>query len=163
MRTNNEKVKNVIISTYFVLIVLAILVATLSRFFTDLTSNPYWTFIIITALFIIVFMFVHFISKYFEYDSDGMQVVITNKGLLLADHFNYREKKLEFEKKQLVGYRFSNYFIFRNLIIYTESKRGHKHKDVFNITLVNKKKRKYVRQSLSKIIKQNRSQKSTDS
>jgi hypothetical protein len=137
--------------------------ATLFSVFADVTDNPIWTFVIISSGFVLMFLFVHFISKYFEYDSDGMQVVVINKGLLLSDHFNYREKKLEFEKHQLVGYRFSNYFIFRELIVYTTSKRGHKHKNVFNITLVNKKKRKYIRQSLSKIIKENRSLKQTDS
>ena len=135
---------------------MAILLATLFSAFSELTSSPTLTFFVVIGIFAVIFLVSHKVSKFFEYDSDGLQVVILNKGLLLSEYFNYREHKLEFEKECLTGYKFNNYFVYKNLIIYITSKHGHKKREEFNVTLVTRKKRKYVRQSLSKIIKHNR-------
>ena len=156
MRTNNDKVKNVIISLYFILIVLAIIISTLVSSFSDLTDSPATTIVIILVSFAVLFVITHRVSKYFEYDSDGVQVVILNKGLLLSDYFNYREHKLEFEKEKLRSFKFRNYYFYKSLSIYLEDKHGHKIKESFNVTLLSRKKRKYIRQSLSKMIKNNR-------
>lgn len=156
MRTNNGKVKNIIISVYFILIVLAILLATVFSAFQDLTPNPYLTFVIILSLFVVLFISVYLVSRYFEYDSDGVKVVLINRGLLLADHFNYREKKLEFDKEKLIRYKFNNFLIYKQLVLWLKRSDNSKKKYTFNVTLVNKKKRKYIKQSLSKIIKENR-------
>lgn len=156
MRTNNDKVKNVIISVYFILIVFAILLATVFSAFKDLTNNPAITFAIITFAFAIVFFLVHFIAKYFEYDSDGIKIVIINKGLLLSDHFNYREHKIEIDKEDLIAFKFNNYIIYRSLAIYIKGHNGRQKREAFNVTLVARKKRRYIRQSLSKVIKDNR-------
>ena len=155
MRTNNGKVKNVIISVYFILIVFAILLATVFSAFRDITKNPFFTFVIIAVGFSGLFFLVHFISKYFEYDSDGLKVVITNRGLLLSDHFNYREKTVEFEKGNLVAFKFHDYLIYKTLVLYIKNSRNHTTKETFNVTLVSRKKRKYIKQSLSKMIKHN--------
>ncbi|MGM5471224.1 hypothetical protein ACS386_13170 [Flavobacteriaceae bacterium LMO-SS05] len=156
MRTNNYKVKNIIISAYFVLIIFAILLATVFSGFSHLTPNPTLTFFLIFSGFIILFFFVHRNSKYFEYDSDGIKVVIMNKGLLLSDYFNYREHKMEFAKENLVAYKFNNYWIYKSLTVHVKDRKGNKRKETFNVTLVAKKKRNYIRQSLSKTIKLNR-------
>jgi len=156
MRTNNSKLKNVIISVYFLLILFAIVLATVFSAFSHLSPNPTLTFFILFFGFIGLFLFVHRISKYFEYDSDGIKVVVINKGLLLADYFNYREHKLEFSKENLVAYKFNNYVVYKSLALYIKDRKGHKRKETFNVTLVAKKKRKYIRQSLSKMIKLNR-------
>jgi len=155
MRTNNAKVKSLIVSVYFILIVLAILLATVFSAFKHLTPNPTLTFFIIVFGFITLFLIVHRISKYFEYDSDGVKVVILNSGLMLADHFNYREHKLEFEKEQLIAFKFKNYIIYKSLTLYLKSSKGNKKKETFNVTLVTHKKRRYIRQSLSKMVKSN--------
>ena len=160
MRTNNHSVKNVIISVYFLLIVFAIVLATVFKAFSDLTPNPTFTFFIIVLGFMALFLFVHRISKYFEYDSDGVKVVIMNRGLLLSDYLNYREHKLEFSKENLIGYKFYDYLIYKTLTVYVKGRTGHKKKETFNVTLVAKKKRRYIRQSLSKMIKLNKIQKS---
>lgn len=161
MRTSNEKVKNVIISVYFILIVLAVLWLTIFRAFSDIDNNPIIAFFVIAGIFIAVFFSVHFISKYFEYDSDGIKVVVTNKGLLLSEYFNYREHHIEFEKSRLTGFKINNYFLYKELVLFIASKNGnHVKKERFNITLVAKKKRKYMRQSLSKMVKMNRKEQS---
>ena len=158
MRTNNLKVKNIIISIYFVLILLAILASTIFSAFSHLTNNPTLIFFLIFLAFVVLFILVHYISKYFEYDSDGIKVVVINKGLLLSDYFNYREHKLEFSKENLVGYKFHNYLVYKSLDLYIKDRKGNKRKESFNVSLVAKKKRKYIRQSLSKMIKLNKKQ-----
>lgn len=141
---------------YFILIVFAILLATLFSAFSTLTSSPTLTFFIIIAIFVLLFLAAYKVSKYFEYDSDGLQVVLINRGLLLSEYFNYREYKLEFEKQNLVGYKFNNYIVYKNLVLYLKGRNGNTKREAFNVTLVSRKKRKYIRQSLSKIIKQNK-------
>lgn len=155
MRTNNGKVKNIIISVYFILIVIAVLMATVFSAFSHLTSNPAVLFFILLGGFLISFFSVHAISKYFEYDSDGIKVVVVNKGLLLPDYFNYREHHLEFVKSQLMAFKFKNYFVYKSLTLYIKNSKGHTRKETFNVTLVVKKKRRYIKQSLSKMIKKN--------
>jgi hypothetical protein len=156
MRTNNDKVKNVIISLYFILVVLAIIISTLVSSFSDLTDSPAMTIAIILVIFAVLFIITHRVSKYFEYDSDGVQVVILNRGLLLADYFNYREHKLEFEKGKLRSFKFRNFYFYKSLLVYLEDSHGNISKTSFNVTLLSRKKRKYIRQSMSKIVKSNR-------
>jgi len=156
MRTNNEKIKNVIISVYFILIVLAILMATVFSAFQNITKNLLLTFGILFLVFVLAFFIVHRISKYFEYDSDGQQVVIINRGLLLADYFNYREHKVEFYKENLTGFKFLNVFFYKTLVVHIKDSKGNNRKETFNVTMVARKKRKYIKQSLSKMIKENK-------
>ncbi|MDU8886912.1 hypothetical protein RXV94_12130 [Yeosuana sp. MJ-SS3] len=156
MRTNNGKVKNIIISVYFVLVLLAIVLITVFSAFREVSKNP--TMLLLTMLlgFIIVSFIVHRISKYFEYDSDGVKVVLINKGLLLSEYFNYREHIVEFDKPKLVSFKFNNYIIFKELVLYIKDRKDKVHKHSFNVTLVQRKKRKYIKQSLRKMIKENR-------
>ena len=156
MRTNNEKVKNIIISVYFVLILLAIILATVFSAFRDVTENATLTFVLFLLGFVIVFFLVHRVSRYFEYDSDGVLVVVMNKGLLMAEYFNYREHKVEFEKSKLTSFRIYNFIFYKSLVLYIKDRHGKNHKSSFNVTLVAKKKRKYIKQSLRKMIRENR-------
>lgn len=155
MRTNNSKVKNYIVSVYFVLIVMAILSSVIFSAFKHLTPNPLFSFMLIILGFVILFFLVHRSAKYFEYDSDGVKVVVINKGLLLADYFNYREHIMEFDKNKLIAFKFNNYIISKTLDIYVRDRNGAKKKESFNVTLVPKRKRRYIRQSLSKMVKEN--------
>ncbi|MEJ2113580.1 MAG: hypothetical protein P8X62_07800 [Flavobacteriaceae bacterium] len=156
MRTNNGKVKNIIISVYFVLVLLAVVLTTIFHAFKEVTKNPTNLFLMMFFGFIILSFIVHRISKYFEYDSDGVKVVVINKGLLLSEYFNYREHKVEFEKHKLVSFRFYNYIIFKELVLHIKDRHGKVHKSSFNVTLVQRKKRKYIKQSLRKMIRENR-------
>lgn len=155
MRTDNGKVKNIIASVYFVLIILAIIMATVFSVFNHLSSNPGIIFFILFIVFAGLFFAVYLIAKYFEYDSDGVKVVVTNRGLLLSEKFNYRAHEVEFDKADLVGYKFINYFFYRGLVLYIKSNGRSTVKERFNISLVTRRKRKYVRQSLSKMVKNN--------
>jgi len=159
MRINNFKVKNVIISTYFLLIVLVLILSILFSAFSEVSSNPALAFIIIVFIFSGLFLMLFGITKYFEYDSDGVKVEVMNKALLLSEYLNKKEHVLEFEKKRLISFKFQNFIVYKRLVLYILSSHGHKKKEVFNVTLVSQKKRKYVRQSLSKIVRNNRTQK----
>lgn len=158
MRTNNGKIRNYIISVYFILIVTAIIMATVFSAFKDLTPNATYTFMLLLLGFVGLFFLVHSVSKYFEYDSDGMKVVIMNRGLLLGDYLNYREHKVEFDKQDLLKYKFKNYMVYRALVLYLKSRNGGTKRVSFNITLVDRRKRRYIRQSLRKMIKLNKTE-----
>ncbi|RKE95282.1 hypothetical protein [Ichthyenterobacterium magnum] len=156
MRTNNATVKNIILSLYFVLIIATIFFATVFRAFRNLTSNTVLSFAIVAFVFVGLLYFIHTVSKYFEYDSDGVKVVVINKGLLFFDKHRHREYKLEFNKERLLSFKFHNYIIYKQLIINVLDSSDEVRKMKFNVTLVSRRKRKYIRQSLSKMIKANR-------
>ncbi|MBQ0787519.1 MAG: hypothetical protein KBT69_08470 [Oceanihabitans sp.] len=156
MRTNNTKAKNFIISLYFVLIVCAIIMVVMFKMFSDISGNPLVVFLTIALSFGILFFIIHSISKFFEYDSDGMKVMVTNRGLLMSERFNYREHTIEFTKTDLKGFKFNNYIVYTSLVLLVRDKSGTSRKERFNVTMVGKKKRKYIRQSLNKMIKNNR-------
>lgn len=152
MRTDNRKVKNTVVSIYFLLIVFGILMITVFKsleFFVDST------FFIILGLFVLLVIW-HSIAGYFEYDSDGSKIIILNKGLILTEYINYRENKLEFARHQLEGFKIKNYVIYKSLVVLIKTYDGTKIKERFNVTLLKPKKLKYVRQSLRKTIKANR-------
>ncbi|WP_191859523.1 hypothetical protein [Hanstruepera ponticola] len=157
MRTNNEKVKSVIIGVYFIMIVLAITSIFVFNAVTGLEVNPLILFLVVLGIFGILFFLVHRVAKYFEYDSDGAKLILLNKGLLLSDRFNYREHKLETSKHELVGFKMYNFFLYKELVVFIKWD-GHERvkKYRFNITLVARKKRKYMKQSLSKTVKLNK-------
>ena len=98
----------------------------------------------------------HSIAGYFEYDSDGAKIIVLNKGLILTEYVNYREKKIEISRKDLVGFKINNYILYKSLVILHRTYNDIKVKERFNVTLVDSKKLTYVKQSLSKTIKQNR-------
>jgi hypothetical protein len=151
MRTDNRNVKNTIISIYFLFLVVAILLATVFRSYGVLPESSLYVFLGLFVFFILV----HFIARYFEYDSDGPKLVITNKGLILTEFINYRQNKVELAKHKLVGYKIHNYLVYKILVVSIKRSNVKIYKERFNITLLKRKKMKYVRQSLKRIIKLN--------
>lgn len=148
--------KNMIISIYFILVVLAIILTTLMSAFEDLYDNRTVMTIGVLSVLGVLFWLTHKNSKYFEYDSDGDEIIIMNRGLLLSEHLNYREHKIEIDKSQLISYNFKNLFFYKSVTVNYLLKNGKEQSDTFNITLLNRKKRRYIRQSLSKTIKLNK-------
>jgi len=152
MRTDNRKVKNTVVSIYFVLIVFAILLATVFRSLELFVDS---TFFLLLGVFIVMVVF-HSIAGYFEYDSDGNKIVVINQGLILTDYINYRQNKLEFTKNQLVGFKIKKYVIYKTLVLFIKNHEGKRSKERFNVTLLRRKNLKYVKQSLNKMMKENR-------
>ena len=151
MRTDNRNVKNTIISIYFLLLIIAILWATVLRSIDSFSVSSIYVFV---GLFIAV-VYVHFIARYFEYHSDGPEVIIMNKGLILTDFINYRQNKVELNKHKLVDYKVCNYLFYKFLVFFITNGNGKISKEYFNVTLLKQKKLKYVKQSLRRIIKEN--------
>ncbi|WP_422104572.1 hypothetical protein [Winogradskyella sp.] len=152
MRTDNRNVKNTVVSIYVLLITFGILMIVLSKSLEFLVD---YTFFIILGLFVVLVLF-HSVAGYFEYDSDGAKITILNKGLLLTEYINYREKKVEFARQDLIGFEINNYILYKSIVILIKAYDGSKVKEQFNVTLLKSKKLKYVKQSLSKTIKANR-------
>ncbi|OZV68554.1 hypothetical protein [Winogradskyella aurantia] len=155
MRTDNRKVRNTVISIYFVLVIFAILLAAV---FKSLDIYPDITWYIIIGFFVVMILF-YAIARYFEYDSDGDKVYIINKGLILTEYINYRGKQVEFARQELVNFRINNYLVYKALVLTLKSKHGKLSKERFNVTLCKPKKLRYIRQSLRKIIKENKTHK----
>jgi hypothetical protein len=158
MRVNNSKVKGLVISTYFLLIVMALILSTVFSVFKEIDVNPILIFVGVVFTFLVLFVFVFRITKFFEYDSDGLKVGIMNKGLLSTDSLKSKEHTLEIDKEKLVSFKFQNFIVYKRLVLSIINHRGHKKKEIFNVTLVARKKRKYVKQSLNKIVRKNRKQ-----
>ena len=158
MRTNNSRSKTAIISVYFILVIVSAFAAVFNVF-REFIPNSILALVLILVVFLVIFLLIHWMSKYFEYDSDGGKIVITNKGLLLSDRYDYREHIIEFDKENLLDFKFGNRFFYKSLIVWYIDDIGQKKRDIFNVTLVTSKKIKYVRQSLSKMVRQNRKQK----
>lgn len=156
MRTNNSHIKKLIISVYFVFLILAIALPIFVKSLRIFSGNATLSSIVLVVIFVLLFLVVHFVSRFFEYDSDGDKIIITNKGLLLSKYLNYRQHIVEFDKENLLAYSFKNYIFYRTLSVYIKDSRGGKRRETFNITLVTKRKRRYIRQSLRKIVKANK-------
>ena len=86
MRTDNRDIKNTIISIYFILIIAAVLLATVFQSYNLVEGSSLYVLIGLLVAVVVV----HFVARFFEYDSDGVQVVVVNRGLLLAEYFNYK-------------------------------------------------------------------------
>jgi hypothetical protein len=155
MRTDNRNVRTTVISIYFVLIVLAVLLATVFKSLEIFVQSNLFVFI---GCFIMIILF-HYIARHFEYDSDGDKMILLNQGLILTDYLNYRKHRLEFSKEQLIGFKIKNFIIYKSLVIVIKNQDGKTIKERFNVTLVKRRSLKYVRQSLNKTIKLNRKQK----
>lgn len=151
MRTDNRSVKNTIISIYFLLLVTAVLLATVFNMYDNFPMSSMTVFLTLSVVVILV----HFVARYFEYDSDGPKLILINKGLILTDFINYRQHKVEFDKKKLLSYKAHYYVIYKTLIISIKHGNGKISKERFNVTLLKRKKLRYVKQSLKRIIKEN--------
>lgn len=111
----------------------------------------------IIGFFIVLLIALHSVAKYFEYDSDGDVLVIINRGLIVSEIFNYREKIVEFPKEKLLYYKLKDYGIYKSLNLYIRSAEYRQKRIKFNVTLVPKRKLRYLKMSLDKIVRNNKS------
>ena len=156
MRINNAKIKNTILTAYFLLLFAAILNMLVFGLFRSWIKNTNLEWGLIIAFFVIVFVVLYSIAKYFEYDSDGDVLVIINRGLIVSEFVNYREKIVEFPKKKLLYYKLKDYGIYKSLNLYIRSGENRQKRIKFNVTLVPKRKLRYLKMSLDKVVKQNK-------
>jgi len=155
MRFNNQHVRQFVASAYFVFVVALFLSAFSFSYVSKIITNAGYKYLFLFAILITSFLLIHKLARYFEYDSDGTVLVIINRGLFLSEFFNYRENKAEFPKKKLLNYKIKNYGIYKTLDLYIQGKKTQKRLR-FNITLITNKKIKYLKQSLDKVLRQNK-------
>lgn len=156
MRINNSKIKNTIITAYFLLLVAVILNMIVFGLFRNWISNSTLEWVLIIGFFVVVLLVLHSVAKYFEYDSDGDVLVIINKGLIVSEFINYREKIVEFPKSKLIYYKLKDYGIYKSLNLYIRSGDYRQKRIKFNVTLVPNRKLRYLKMSLDKIVKNNK-------
>lgn len=124
--------------------------------FNEWLHNKTLEYILFLITFAVLFLVLHRAAKYFEYDSDGETLTIINKGLILSEFLNYRQKKAELPKEKLLYYKLNNYIIYKSLNLYIRSGENRQKRLKFNVTLVKPKKLKFLKMSLSKVVKQNK-------
>ena len=156
MRLNNKKAKKIVSTIYFVFAILFIFVTFSFNIIRSFIGSAKYKYAFLITILALALFFAHKVSKYFEYDSDGNILVVMTKGMMLSDFFNYRENRAEFPKKKLLYYRLNNYGIYKSLNLYIKSNGDRQKRLKFNVTLVSDKKLKYLKQSLDKVVKQNK-------
>ena len=134
-------------------VIIGMVVFGLFKTWIDNSTIKYGIFI---AFFALLFIVLHKLAKYFEYDSDGHVLVLINKGFVISEFINYSEKKAEFPKRKLLYYKLNKYFLYKSLNLYIKSGKGHQKRLKFNVSLVSNKKLKYLKMSLDKVVKQNK-------
>lgn len=152
MRIDNRNVKSTVITIYFLLVLLAILALTL---FKPLGILEEYSLYIVGGTIVLIVVF-YAIEAYFEYDSDGLKVSIINKGLILTEYLNYREKQLDFSRPDLKSFKMRKVLLYRTLTLVLKNSDGSLRYERFNITFVSRRKRRLLKQSLRKIIIKNK-------
>jgi len=144
------------LTAYFLLLIAVILNMVVFGLFRNWIDNSTLQWILIVVFFVGVFLVLHSVGKYFEYDSDGDVLVIINRGMIVSEFFNYREKIVEFPKTKLLYYKLKDYKIYKSLNLYVKSGEHHQKRIKFNVTLVPNRKLRYLKMSLNKIVKNNK-------
>lgn len=156
MRINNSKIKNTILTAYFLLFFAVIVNMIVFGLFKSWISNTTLEWVLIISFFVVLFVALYSIAKYFEYDSDGDVLVIINRGIIISEFVNYREKIAEFPKEKLLYYKIKDYKIYKSLNLYIRSGEHFQKRIKFNVSLVPKRKLRYLKMSLDKIVRNNK-------
>lgn len=109
MRFNDSQNIKLIPMIYFYILVSIGLFIFLSLELKQIYKNQYLFLYFIIPL-LSLFLYIYKTGKYFEYDSDGETLSLTNKGILVFERYNYRENKAEFPKYKLKNFEVSNYY-----------------------------------------------------
>lgn len=154
MRFNNAKSKRPVSFIYAFLVVLAVVSTLYLYYFSKgFKLNKLWYFFPLITITTIIYMYKN--AKFFEFDGDGNALTFINKGLLISNFINYREKRAEFPKNKLKSYKIYNYIIYRTVSIYIKSKNNGTIRLNFNISFLSLKKQRHLKSSLDTILQCN--------
>lgn len=102
-------------------------------------------------------IYFHRIGQIFEFDSDGETLNFKNNGIFFSKFMEYRVKRAEFPKQKLLKFEVIDVLVYSSLNIYIRSRRSKgPRKYTFNITFLNKKKKKGMVESLNKVLERNK-------
>lgn len=157
MRFNNKKETNIVPSIYIIIVAVFItnIFAAVEIKYEDVPFNYYSLIPNLLALLLAVYLFI--VARYFEFDSDGETLNFKSSGLMVSKFMPYREHRTEIPKTKLLDFKIEDYWFYRRLHIFITSrnKRGFRHYK-YNITFLSAVKRKSLKQSLTKVVENNK-------
>ena len=156
MKINNRKETSIVPSIYIIVVAVFITnaFASIELKYDDVPFN--YSSLIPNAIALVIAVYVFMVGKTFEFDSDGETLNIKSNGLLISQFMHYREQRTEIPKSKLRDFKVDNYFFFKRLHIYINSRnrRGYRHYK-YNITFLTGKKIKNLKLSLAKVLEKN--------
>lgn len=157
MRFNNKKETGIVPSIYIVVVAVFITnaFASIEVKYDDVPFNYYSLVPNVIALLLGIYIFI--VGRYFEFDSDGETLNFKSNGLLISKFMHYREQRTEVPKSKLLDFKIENYILYKRLHIFIRSrnKKGFRHYK-YNITFLGGKKSKSLKQSLAKVVQNNK-------
>lgn len=141
------------------IIVLAVFItntfASIELKYDDVPFNP--SSLIPSGIALLFGVYIFIVGKSFEFDSDGETLNFKSNGLMVSNFLHYRDQRTEVPKSKLKGFRVENYFFYKRLHIFINSRnnRGYRHYK-YNITLLTGNKTRLLKTSLAKVLEKNK-------
>lgn len=157
MKFKNRKETKVVPSVY--IIVLAVFItntfASIELKHDDIPFN--YSSLIPSGVALLIGLYIFIVGRSFEFDSDGETLNFKSNGLLVSNFLHYRDQRTEVPKSKLKGFRVENYFFYKRLHIFINSRnsQGFRHYK-YNITLLTGNKTRLLKTSLAKVLEKNK-------
>lgn len=158
MKFKNRKETKIVPSVY--IIVLAVFI---TNTFASIELKKYddapfnYSSLIPSVIALLLGAYIFIVGRSFEFDSDGETLNFKSNGLLISNFLHYRDQRTEVPKSKLQGFRVENYFFFKQLHIFINSRnsKGFRHYK-YNITLLTGNKTRLLKTSLAKVLEKNK-------
>ena len=160
MRFKNTSETKIIPSVYTILVAAFVtnIFVNVELMNTDPENPMRWSQFFPNLVLLVFGIYFHRIGQLFEFDSDGETLNFKNNGVFFSKFMEYRVKRAEFPKGKLIDFEVSDYGIYASLKIYITSRRKKGPRSYrFNITFLNKKKKRGMIDSLNKVLEKNKS------
>ncbi|HET7361177.1 MAG TPA: hypothetical protein VFI78_04510, partial [Salinimicrobium sp.] len=147
-----------IIPSIYIIIVAVIITNTFAAIEIKYEEVPFnYGSLIPNLVAVLIGIYIFIVGKYFEFDSDGETLNLKSNGLLISKFMHYRVQHTEVPKSKLTDFKVENYFVYKRLHIFIKSrnKKGFRHYK-YNITFLKGKKIKSLKQSLARIVENNK-------
>lgn len=160
MRFKNTSETRIIPSVYTILVAAFVtnIFVNIELMNTDPENPMRWSQFYPNLILLLFGLYFHRIGQLFEFDSDGETLNFKNNGIFFSKFMEYRVKRAEFPKGKLISFEVSDYGIYASLKIFITSRRKKGPRSYrFNITFLNKKKKRGMIESLNKVLEKNKS------
>ncbi len=160
MRFKNTSETRIIPSVYTILVAAFVtnIFVNIELMNTDPENPMRWSQFYPNLVLLAFGFYFHRIGQLFEFDSDGETLNFKNNGVFFSKFMEYRVKRAEFPKGKLIDFEVSDYGIYASLKIFITSRRKKGPRSYrFNITFLNKKKKRGMIDSLNKVLEKNKS------
>lgn len=154
MRLTNYRATKFLPGIYFFTIVLGIVTFFLYQLMGKQFLPSIKYLYALESLVVIALIYTYINGKYFEFDSEGALIGIYTRGVIFSEVINYRDKRFDLKREHIYKYSILNLFFYKRLTLYYKSSTR-KQKIKINITLLSPRKTRYLRKSLSKLVRQN--------